>query len=696
LGERVRWPLWLPVGLGTGIGLYFALPFEPSVTIAVLSGGSAICFAMLAAWSGSSFARAFLALLAAIAFGFAVAKARTEFVAAPVLTHKVGPAYIEGQVVEAQIHGKGQRAVFAPSRIGHLKQLPRFVRVSFRGETDLLVPGHRVGFKAVLMPPPPPATPDGYDFGRDAYYDRIGGVGYAYGEPVALDPPSSPGWRERLAKTVELMRWRVTQRIQNVLPGSTGGIAAALITGDRGGISTDDEAALRDAGLAHVLAIAGLHMALVGLGLFWAIRAVLALFPVIALNYPIKKWAAVGALGGAAFYLLISGSATPASRAFIMLAIMLVSVLLDRPALSMRSLAFAATILLLMQPETLITPGFQMSFAAVSSLIAVAEWEQARHAKRDDAGGWQSPYWRSLRRYLGGIATTSLVGSLATAPYAAFHFDRATHYAVLGNLLAMPVMGFIAMPAAAISVILMPLGLDRVPLHVMGWGIDIMLAIGRWVSALPGSVTAISARPVSALVLISLGGLWIVIWRRPWRWLGLLPVAAGIAIAILTTPPDILVGRDGETVAVRGNDGLLRLIREPKDDYTASEWMKRDGDTRDIAGTIGTRANGVRCDGDGCTARTPDGALVAITRRVDGLADDCGQAAVVISAVPVRSGCAKPKLVIDRFAVARSGAYAVWLKGKTARVETVQNARGDRPWSQPPRRRQSKQISNGG
>jgi competence protein ComEC len=546
------------------------------------------------------------------------------------------------------------------------------------------------------MPPPPPATPEGYDFGRDAYYDQIGGVGYAYGEPIALDPQSPPGWRDRFAKMVELMRWRVTQRIQDVLPGSTGGIAAALITGDRGAIAPDDEAALRDAGLAHVLAIAGLHMALVGLGLFWAIRALLALFPAIALNYPIKKWAALGALGGAAFYLLISGSATPASRAFIMLAMMLTSVLLDRPALSMRSLAFAATILLLMQPETLITPGFQMSFAAVSGLIAVAEWEAARRAKREDAGGWQSPYWRSLRRYMGGIATTSLVGSLATAPYAAFHFDRATHYAVLGNLLAMPVMGFIAMPAAALSVILMPFGLDWIPLHVMGWGIGIMLTIGRWVSALPGSISAVSARPVSALVLVSLGGLWIVIWRRGWRWLGLLPVVVGITIALVTTPPDILVGRDGETVAVRGHDGLLRLIRQPKDNYTASEWLKRDGDTREIAGTLGTRANGVRCDGDGCTAQAPAGALVAITRRIDALPDDCARAAVVISAVPVRKSCAGPKLVIDRFAVARSGAQAVWLNGKTARIETVQNERGDRPWSQPPRHRQSKPLNSGG
>ena len=441
---------------------------------------------------------------------------------------------------------------------------------------------------------------------------------------------------------------------------------------------------MRDAGLAHVLAIAGLHMALVGLGLFWTVRALLALIPAIALQYPIKKWAALAALASAAFYLVISGAATPATRAFIMLAAMLLAVLFDRPALSMRSLALAATIILLLQPENLLEPGFQMSFSAVVSLIAVAEWEQARRARRAETSGPQA--FKGVRRYMRGIATTSLVGSLATAPYAVFHFDRATHYAVVGNLLAMPVMGFVTMPAAALSVFLMPFGLDVWPLRVMGWGIEIMLSVGRFVSGLPGAVSIMSAWPMAALVLLSLGGLWIAIWRRSWRWFGLVPMAASVAVAYATPGPDLLVARDALTVAVRGSDGLLRFVRPPRDDYSASEWLKRDGDERESDAAVATPDNGVRCDAYGCIAKARDGTLVAIPSRIDALAEDCTNAKIVISAVPTRGFCDGPRMIIDKFDVAKTGGYAFWL-GEQMRVETVESERGDRPWSAHPSRR---------
>ncbi len=279
-----------------------------------------------------------------------------------------------------------------------------------------------------------------------------------------------------------------------------------------------------------------------------------------------------------------------------------------------------------------------------------------------------------------GIATTSLVGSLATAPYAVFHFDRATHYAVLGNLLAMPVMGFVTMPAAALSVILMPFGLDAWPLRVMGWGIEIMLSVGRFVSGLPGAVSILSAWPIVALVLLSLGGLWIAIWRRAWRWFGLVPMLAGVAAAYAAPGPDVLVARDALTIAVRGSDGLLRFVRPPKDDYSASEWLKRDGDERDSDSAVATPDNGVRCDAYGCIAKARNGTLIALPSRIDALAEDCATAKLVISAVPTRGYCNGPQLIIDKFDVAKTGGYAIWL-GDPWRIKTVEGERGRRPWS---------------
>lgn len=686
LADQERWALWLPAALGTGIGIYFALPSEPTLVfgIAVLVSGLLIAGAAL--FSPENAVRISLAALAAILIGFGIAKMRTETVSAPVLMHKIGPIGFDARVEFAQAHGAGIRAILTPLHIGHLpdSEAPEYVRVSVRSGGEVLIPGKWVHLKAVLLPPPAPAAPGDYDFGRAAFYLRLGAVGYAYGKPEPIDDMRPPDFSERIMAAVEHLRWKMSSHIHDVLPGSTGAIAATLITGDRGGISEDDEQALRDSGLAHVLAIAGLHMALVGLGVFWAVRAFLALFPSVALIWPIKKWSALAALASAAFYLVISGAGAATMRAFIMLAMMLIAILFDRPALSMRALAAAATLILLLKPESLIEPGFQMSFAAVAALIAIAEWEQTR----PPTGPQFAP---ALRRYLRGIAMTSFIGSIATMPYAAYHFDRATHYAVLGNLGAMPIMGFVTMPAAAVSVILMPFGLDRFPLHVMGWGIEAMLAVGRFVSHLPGAVSIIPAWPMSTLVLISLGGLWAVIWRRRWRWFGLIPIAIGVVLIFTAVPPDILIARDGETVGVRTRDGALKVLREGGDDYSITEWLKRDGDDHEAIAGVN---DGARCDYAGCIVHLKR-LTVASASRPSALAEDCANADIVISAVPTRHRCKGPRLVIDRFDVSRNGAYAIWL-GKKIRIDNVQAERGERPWSAKPERRKYRRFNSAG
>jgi competence protein ComEC len=692
LNERERWPLWLPVALGTGIGIYFSLPFEPSLPWAGLTLLAAVAFMFGVSGSERVAVRLCLSLLAAASLGFAIAKIRTEIVAAPVLSQRIGPIGIDGRVEQSELHGKGIRIVLGDLRSRKFAPgaTPARVRISVRAQTTLPQPGNWVHVTAILMPPPSPASPEAYDFGRAAYFMRLGGVGYAYGRPSPIGVAGEPSFHDRVSLRIEGLRARMTERIHSILPGSTGGIASALITGNRSAISDQDEQALRDAGLAHVLAIAGLHMALVGLGLFWVIRAVLAAIPALALRYPIKKWAAGAALCSTAFYLMISGATSASTRAFVMLAMMLVAILFDRPALSMRSLAFAASIILVLGPESLIEPGFQMSFAAVMSLIAIAEWEAARDPHDI---GIAPPAFAHLRRYLRGIAITSLVGSIATIPFAIYHFDRATHYAVLGNLLAMPIMGFVVMPAAAVSVLLMPFGLDAWPLRILGWGVEFMLLVGRWVSSLPGAVSVMPAWPVSALVLVSVGGLWMGLWRRRWRWLGVLPFLSGVAVAYWTPQPDLLIGRDGVTVALRVRDGSLKLFRPATDIYSADEWLKRDGDVRTASDAIATRSDGVNCDALGCVAQSATGLKIADILRPEALPEDCAAADIVVSAVPVRHSCNGPKLVVDAFDVSRNNGYAVWL-GPTLRFETVEEERGRRPWSaQPkPRRTQYRRI----
>jgi len=253
----------------------------------------------------------------------------------------------------------------------------------------------------------------------------------------------------------------------------------------------------------------------------------------------------------------------------------------------------------------------------------------------------------------------------------------------------MPIMGFVTMPMAALSVMLMPLPLDVIPLHVMGGGIAVMLAVGRFVSHLPGAVMAVAAWPVSALVLISLGGLWIVIWRSLWRWLGGAPALAGIALILFARPPDLFVARDGQTIAIRGTDGRLHFLRHIADEYSASEWLKRDGDTRAARNAIASVKDGVRCDASSCVARMPAGFTAAAVARPDALREDCANADIVIGSFPLHGQCRGPKLVIDKIDVIRNGAYAVWLGDKIT-SESVQQVRGNRPWSHAPWQRKGK------
>jgi len=561
---------------------------------------------------------------------------------------------------------KGERLVLADVHSGALPNAPKRVRVAMRETSELdFQPGDWLSLTARLDTPPAPSEPGASDLGRSLYFQSIGAVGFAYGRAHRIIPAKPPGVWERMGAGIESLRLIMTQRIQSALPGSIGGIASALITGERGGINDEDEAALRDAGLAHVLAIAGLHMALMGGGIFWLLRAVLAAIPAIALNYPIKKWAAAAALGASTFYLVISGAAPSAVRAFVMLAMVMVAILLDRPALTMRSLGLAAAILLVLRPESIIEPGFQMSFAAVAGLVAVAEWEMRRERLKP-----RGP----LHRYVHGIVMTSLVGSLATLPYAMFHFDRATHYAVLGNLIAMPVMGFWVMPAAALSVALMPLGLEGWALHLLGQGIALMLAMGRWVSGLPGAVSLSPAMPMPALLLISLGGLWLTIWRTGWRWWGLAPLAIGAGLTFFAPLPDMLVASDAMTIAVRGPEGRLHFVRKPLDKYAARDWLRRDGDGREIEQAVGLP--GVQCDGQGCVVNAP--MIIALSQRPEGLEEDCARARIVISAAQAPN-CKGPAVAIDQRAAEEGEGWRVTLSPAPTAI-SVRQVRGERPW----------------
>jgi len=681
VAERERWALWVPVFVGAGIGIYFWLTVEPPLWLGAFAAAAAMAAAVAAVRSQRLVPPAVAA--AAIALGFAAAQFQAWWVAAPILERRIGPVAIEGRLVAVDPLPEGTRLIIEPRQVGRLdaRHLPARIRVRLRQDPDGLVPGEWLRLKAMLLPPPAPAMPGAYDFQRRAYFDRLGAVGFAVGAPEPIAAPPGLG-ASRWRSVVEAVRATVTQRIRAALPEPTGAIAAALITGATHAIPPEDAGAFRDAGLAHILVIAGLHMGMVATAAFFALRAGLALIPAIALNHPTKKWAAGLALLVTFLYLLLSGATVPSRRAFAMTGLVLLGVLVDRLSLSARAIAYAALAVMLLTPESAAGPSFQMSFAAVAGLIAFYE------AMRGKLGEWHSHAGKPRRAglYLLGIAFTTVITTIATMPFTIYHFNRFPLYSVAANAMAVPITGFWIMPWALVACLLMPFGAEALALKPMGWGIDAVAAIAHAVTSWPGAVLTVPSMPPEALILLSLGGLWLCIWTRRWRWLGLAPIAAGYVALALVRPPDILVAGDSALVAVRAADGsyLLSTARHAK--LAEETWTRRTAaETGPAWPAAGVSVDGrLRCDAQGCLYRA-HGRTVALIRDGAALAEDCGSVDLVVSPVAAHRACRGP-LVIDRIDTWLKGGHAVWLDEDRLRVETVGDWRGVRPWSPPPER----------
>jgi competence protein ComEC len=682
--EQDRWFLWLPVLFGTGIALYFALPAEPPIVVPLMPAVAAL--ALHFAGPRTGLGGLVTAALLAITLGLAAAKLRTELVRAPVFQGQAH-SQAQGRARSLDVHGhvelvepragKGQRLTIRVTALEkHEAQArPLRVRIITRAETAALEPGDAVRVRATLNPPPEPSLPGDYDFARAAWFLGLGAVGSADGaaEADANAPPAPPALR--LAAAVARVRQAIGARILAALPGETGAIANALITGERGGISEATNQAFRDSGLFHILSISGLHMVIMAGAVFLSIRLGLAGIPAIALRYPIKKWAAAGAMLGAFGYLMISGAAFATVRSYIMISIMFLAVLLDRPAIALRNVALAALAILILWPESLLDAGFQMSFAAVVALVSTYEWLRLRNV----GGGLAQRGWlaRGLL-FLGGILTTTLVASLAVAPFGIYHFHNTQAFAMLANLLAIPICNLVVMPAALAALVAMAVGLEAGPLWLMGLGIDAMVWCAHAVSVLPGAVGRVPAIPTLAFALIVTGGLWGALWGTRWRLLGVLPIALGLMLAPTGQRPDILIGRGAALVAVRGSDGRLSALAGRGSSYELARWLEHDGDGRTPAEAA--KASAFRCDRLGCIAHVK-GMRLAVARSGAALRDDCTAAPIVILAFARSTRCRPAGVSIDAGDLATRGAHALTVENGKVRIETVADARGDRPWA---------------
>jgi competence protein ComEC len=661
------------VGFGVGIAAWFGLPsrFEWSAFLAIASGTAIAGFTL----RGGRLERAagWFALMAAL--GCALVWARSDYVAAPRLSRPLVSTFT-GRVekVEPLIAKGDVRLTVTPED----PALPTLVRVSAKAEDSppLLSPGARIRVRARLAPPPPMVLPGTYDFARDSWFRGIGAVGRSFGPIEILAPGRSHG--------LDDVRERLGRHIRERLPGSAGGIATALATGDQNAVDQDDADAMRRSGLTHLLSVSGLHIAAVIAAAMLLTLKLLALSERLALRFNLVLAAAgAGALAGIG-YTLLTGAQVPTVRSCIVALLVLAGIALGREALSMRLLSVAALAILTLKPEALAGASFQLSFAAVTAIIALhsTAWARRTFMRRDEST------LARLLRALAGMLATGLAVEIALIPFALYHFHKAGLYGIGANLVAIPLTTFVIMPLEALALLLDAAGLGAPLWFCTGLAIDALLWLAHAVGSASGAVATLASMPGWAFAAMIVGGLWLALWTGHVRLLGLFPFALGAAAAAAAPTPDLLVTGDGKHLAVVAADGTPRILRNRTGDFMRDVFAESAGFDGDPL--VLEEAPFAACSRDSCVADVRKASRswrVLATRSSAWLewrdmVRWCAASDIVVSDRWLPRGCSPKWLKLDRDSLGRTGGVAIYL-GENPHVATVAEELGQHPWAMP-------------
>lgn len=660
--------LWLPVLFACGIGGYFALSVEPDWWWLALL---ALCCMGLLLWR----ARLWWPI-AAMGVGLVWASICSHYQAVTPLEKEMNWAEISGRIIEIADVPKGYRITLDEVAIKGVapEKTPERVRLKLRGTYDDLISGQHISLRGGLLPAAGPVMPHAFDFSRFFFFRDIGAVGYGL-PPVKVLKGQDEGWDGLLLTRA---RAKLSRRIRAQLPPEEGAVAAALMTGDRSAISERVNEMMRTTNLSHILAISGMHMALVTGMIFLVLRYGLVRVAWMRHRRHLKKIAAATALVCGALYLLMSGMPISAVRAFVMVCLLLGAVLIDRTPAPMRSLAVAAMLLLIYDPSNLLEPGFQLSFAATVALIA---WYESLRRHADDAmlrGQWS----KRAMLYLGGVLMTSLVAEFATAPLVLYHFNSISFYGMIANMVVMPLVSFLIMPMLVLAALLMPLGLEWLPLQVAGYGIHWMILVAEWTAALPFSQIYVASFSLVNMVLFALGALWLMIWQRRVRYAGV--VLMVLAVVILRTDhlPQLLISKDMKQIAAEV-DGQMMLLRGRSNGFVAEQWANGLGEKSLPVYKANEAQDNVswRCDALGCVYRLGD-KQIAFPEQFSALPQDCTEADLVIANIYMDDPHCKDAIVIDRKALAHGGSHWLWLDGDEMRMGNSAAEQGARLWGQ--------------
>jgi competence protein ComEC len=672
--ERDQIALWLPVALGFGIALWFIL-VDHQAWIGVMVAGGAASVIGLAIGRMRRFGSLMFVGGLCIAFGCALAWWRAEHVAAPRLARPVVETF-EAKVTRIE----NQRAK-AQSRVwmnpASSSTLPPLVRVTIKDEDMVtgLVAGDIIRLRARLVPPTEAPVPGGYDFSRTAWFLGLGASGSAISPVLRISPPQPKG---------EGLRSRLSAHVRSQIEGSAGGIAAAFASGDRGDIAPEDEEAMRASGLTHLLSISGLHItAVVAAVLFLTLR-LLALSPMLALRWPLPLIAAgAGAFAGIG-YTLLTGAEVPTIRSCVAAVLVLIGIAMGREAITLRLVATGAIIILLLWPEALIGPSFQLSFAAITTIVALHEnrWVQMMTMRRDE------PFGRRMLRGLLSLLVTGIAVELTLAPIAMFHFHKSGVYGALANIVAIPLTTFVTMPLEALALLFDLVGIGAPFWWLTGLSLELLLWVARGVAAAPGAVAVVPEIPAGSIAFIIGGGLWLMLWKTKVRVAGIIPVAAGLMWAALVPAPDILITGDGRHVAIRDSDGTMHLLRSRSGDYIRDVLAERLGTLAPLEDI--DVAKGAKCGRDLCVITVSDGQRdwrIAATRSDyllpwRSFIETCRSVDIIVSSRKLPSACTARWITADRLFLQKTGGLAITLGSQ--RVERTFRQHDDHPWRRAP------------
>lgn len=672
--ERRRWLLWFPVMVGVGIGSYFGLGQEPDLWALATLLAMSVLAAQLTHRRWPDLSAVMWIGPAALMLGLLVAQVRTLSVATPILMTEVGPVGVTGQIVGLDRLDVGLRLTLADVTIAGIApaNTPRKVRVSLRVPTGGIAIGDRVRVFAKLGPAGEPTEPGAFHFRRHLYFQGVGAVGFALGAPRRLAAAAPDDF------TLEHWRIVIAERVAAQLPGAVGGMTTALLNGQPTAIPDADLEAMRKSGLQHLLSISGLHIGLVTGLVFLVLRGGMALWPALALHYPIKKFAAIGALAASFFYMLMVGSPVPTQRSVLMTAVMLLAVLVDRNPFSVRVVAVAALLVLLTQPESMIGPSFQMSFAAVIALIAGFEaltpWMAAR--RKEGGRGWLTKAFT----YVVGVALTSLIAGTATIPYGLHHFQQMANYGLLANMIAVPITSFWVMPLGLLVYLLMPLGWEAPAVIAMGWGVEAILWTAHWVAGMPGAALSLPLLPLWGLALFTLAGLWLCLWQGRVRFLGAPFMLLALLSPTLHVRPDIRINAAGTVVGVSTSDGGLAVSTRRAGRFDSGDWAQRDGLAAAPKrwGPKGTMDGRLACDAAGCLYQL-HGHRIGIALNALTLKSLCPQPLDALVTPLPTTGCKAAELV-DATHLRTGGAHVLFIDRLRIRVDKVHPQGRKRPW----------------